>query len=146
MFEWQRFFVFAIFAVVIGIVDFQSQKIPNVLLFILTGILLAADILGDFRSMPLRFMACLGAYGFFYAVYRLRGGLGFGDVKYAGVIGYYLGPYEVLNGLLCAVLLALAYCLLGRLIFHWEREKRFPFGPWLGCGAIAAGLFHWSVL
>jgi prepilin signal peptidase PulO-like enzyme (type II secretory pathway) len=124
-------------------VDFRRQKIPDILLLILAGLLVVADFIWNRSTIPYKLVAGLGAYGLFYAVYRLRGGLGYGDVKYAGVIGYFLGPWYILFGLLFAVLLGLAYWSLGRMIFKWGREKRFPFGPWLGCGAMAAKLLSW---
>ena len=142
---WFRFTVFAVLGLCIAVVDFRTQKIPNVLLLAMLSALLAADLLGDFKMIPYRLLAGLGAYWLFYMVYRLRGGLGYGDVKYAGVIGYYLGPGLVINGLLYAVLLGLTYWCVGYLIFRWSKEQRFPFGPWLSCGAVAAGLLYQSM-
>ena len=146
MSEWVRFAVFAVSGICIGIMDFKTQKIPNILLLVLAGTLLAADVFLDAGAIPYKLLAGLGAYCLFYAVYRLRGGLGYGDVKYAGVIGYFLGPGRVLSGLLCAVLLGLASWCVGHFLFRWGKEQRFPFGPWLGCGAIAAKLLHWGIL
>ena len=145
MVEWIRFAVFTVFGLCIGIIDFRTKKIPNILLLALAGTLLAADIFLNPAAVPYRLLAGLAAYGLFYAVYRFRGGLGYGDVKYAGAIGYFLGPFRVLSGLLCAVLFGLAYWCAGRFLFRWSREQRFPFGPWLSCGAITAELLHWSM-
>jgi prepilin signal peptidase PulO-like enzyme (type II secretory pathway) len=142
--ELIRFFIFTSLAFCIGIVDFKIQKIPNIFLLLLAGALIGTDILWNFKAIPYSLLSGLCAYGLFYLVYMVRGGLGYGDVKYAGVIGYYLGPFQVINGLLYAVLLGLSYWFLGNLIHHWGKEKRFPLGPWLGCGAVAARLLHWG--
>jgi len=146
MIEWLRFLVFAIFGFCIGIVDFKTQKIPNLFLFALAGVLIGCDFLWNPDAIPISLLSGLGAYGLFYAVYRIRGGLGYGDVKYAGIIGYFLGPGLVIYGLLCAVLLGLVYWCAGYLIFRWGKEKRFPFGPWLSCGAVAAKLVYRCIL
>ena len=140
--EWLRFSVFAALSLCIGIVDFKTRRIPNTLLLAILGLLLSVDFLEGFAVIPYYLIAGICAYGLFYMVYRLKGGLGYGDVKYAGVIGYFLGPERVISGLLYAVLLGLAYWCAGSLIFRWGKKQRVPFGPWLGCGAVAAGLLH----
>jgi prepilin signal peptidase PulO-like enzyme (type II secretory pathway) len=87
--------------------------------------------------MPARVMTALGAFIFFLMVFQFRGGLGFGDVKYAGVLGYVLGPRSIVSGMLYGVVLALAFWGAGKVLFGWDRRKRIAFGPWLSCGAMA---------
>ena len=145
MFDWVKLLIFVFFALLIAIMDFKTQRIPNILLLMLAGAVLIADLIWDLEAIPLRLLTAIGAFGLFYIVYRLKGGLGFGDVKFAGVIGYYLGPYRVIAGLLLAVLFGLIYFGFGHYLFRWGKEKRFPFGPWLAFGAVAARLFHWSL-
>ena len=146
MAEWLRFFFFAVSGLCIAIVDFRVKRIPNILLLVLAGALLCIDFLLEKDAMPYRLLTGFGAYLLFYSVYRFRGGLGFGDVKFAGVIGYFLGPWCVINGLLYGVLLGLMYWFFGNLIFHWGKGHRFAFGPWLSCGAVAAALVHQGTL
>lgn len=135
-----RFMIFAVFAVVIAVVDLRCFRIPDLILVILAVILLAVDIYGERGVIPFRLAAGISAFGLFYGVYRFRGGLGFGDVKYAGVIGYFLGPGRVIIGLLCAILLGTAVWIAGRVVLRWSRTTRFPFGPWLSAGALLAAL------
>jgi len=142
MVEWIRFAVFAVCGFFIGLIDFKTYRIPNALLFTQAGILISIDVLTDIKAISYRLLAFIFSIGLFYFVFRLKGGLGFGDVKYAGVAGYYLGLRLVLAGLLCAVLLGLVHWCIGRLVFRWGRDKRFPLGPWLCCGAMAADLFY----
>ena len=146
MIGWLRFTVFAAFVIYIGVVDLRIQKIPNVLLFLLAGMLICIDIIFNLKEIPLRFLAAFGSFGLFYAVSRFKGGLGFGDVKYAGVIGYFLGPKLVIAGLLCAVILGMLFWAFGHLLFRWSKDKRLPFAPCLGCGALAVSLFHRGLL
>jgi len=145
-----RFSVFTFFALLIGIVDFLKQKIPDILLLILLSALVTIDYLSPLTgaaSPPvIRALTAVIIFGLFCAVYHIRGGLGFGDVKYAAVIAYFLGPFKILPGLLLAVFSGLIYWGFGHFIFGWKKEKRFAFGPWLGLGAIIAGLIKWSVV
>ena len=74
-----------------------------------------------------------------------RGGLGRGDVKFAGALGFWLGPERRLLCLGAAFLAggAAAFVLLccGRA----GRQRVLPFGPFLGGGAWAA-FFHGAPL
>ena len=142
MIEWGQFIVFLTFGICIAVTDFRKKKIPNIFLLFLAIILIFTDLLHDPGLMPLKLLSGIGALGLFYIVFRWKGGLGFGDVKYAGVIGYYLGPERVIAGLLCACFLGLLYWFAGHLIFKWSNKNRIPFGPWLGCGTAAAVLIY----
>jgi leader peptidase (prepilin peptidase)/N-methyltransferase len=127
-------------------VDFKTHRIPNLFLLVLSAALFGIDILFNHKFITVNLLAGACAFGFFYIVFWLHGGLGYGDVKYSGVIGYFLGPELIAQGLLYAVMLGLAWWCLGRLIFRWGIKRRFPFGPWLGCGAVAAILIHGELL
>ena len=144
--EWIRFIVFGIFALFIGIIDLKTLKIPNYLLISMAFSLLLFDFLWNFSLIPLYLLSGLGAFGLFFAVFWLRGGLGFGDVKYAALIGYFLGPRQFITGLLCAVILGMVYWCIGYTFLQWTSIKRFPFGPWLSCGAIISGIFYRRML
>ena len=60
--------------------------------------------------------------------------MGFGDVKWMGLLGATLGPIPVLFAFLLA-------CLLGSIVGIWLRLRRgasyIPFGPFLSAGALA---------
>lgn len=86
--EMIQFLVFLTFGICIAISDFRAQKIPNIFLLFLASILIFTDLLYAPSLIPLKVLTGLGAFGLFYLVFRWKGGLGFGDVKYAGVIGY----------------------------------------------------------
>ena len=145
MAKWVYFAVFFISSLCIAVIDFRTKKIPNILLIVLVGILFCIDLLLEIGVIPYKALAALGAYILFYTVYRFKGGLGYGDVKYAGVIGYFLGHWYVLSGLLCAVLFGLGYWFIGNLIFRWGKAYKFSFGPFLSCGAIVVALFRMRV-
>jgi prepilin signal peptidase PulO-like enzyme (type II secretory pathway) len=138
---WLRFTIFTSVSMLIAIIDFKTHKIPNNLLIVLIFDLLLLDLIFNPGSIPLNLISGAGAYILFYSVFRFREGLGFGDVKYAAIIGYFLGIHNVILGLLIAVITGIVFWCAGRLLFNWAKDRRFAFGPWLGCGAIAAGFF-----
>ncbi len=71
-----------------------------------------------------------------YGYYKWRGvdGLGFGDVKLAGAIGVWTGPW----GLLYVILIACWGTIAWWLLFSRRQDARLPFGAALAFGAFAA--------
>jgi Flp pilus assembly protein protease CpaA len=130
--------LFCLFALPISIADVRSYRIPDRLLAPFLVSLLLFDGFFERDLMFARVMTALGTFLFFLIIFRFRGGLGFGDVKYAGVLGYVLGPRSIVSGMLYGVVLALAFWWVGNVVFGWDRRKRIAFGPWLSCGAAAA--------
>lgn len=67
-----------------------------------------------------------------------RGGMGMGDIKLAGLVGFYLGWEKALLGIFMA---AVAGALTGGILLAGGRLKRkqpFPFAPFLAGGALVA--------
>ena len=61
-------------------------------------------------------------------------GMGMGDVKLAGVAGFYL-EWDVFWGLYIAILLAGLFSIAGLLLGRLKRSSQVPFAPFLGLGA-----------
>ena len=79
---------------------------------------------------PLAALLCAGAFGVIHVVGR--GGLGFGDVKLAGIIGaatVTVSWAAVFYALVAAGVLAIAWAAA-------RRASRLAFGPWLALGAV----------
>jgi prepilin signal peptidase PulO-like enzyme (type II secretory pathway) len=148
MLSLARIIIFLIGAVLIAVIDLRSRRIPDILLLLCGAALVVYDLLFAPSAMPRYALAACGSFIFFLIVYRLRGGLGLGDVKYAALIGYFLGIPRIMGGLLLASLAALAVWLVGHFFCGWKKEMRLPFAPFLGAGAGAAALLPdpWSLL
>jgi leader peptidase (prepilin peptidase)/N-methyltransferase len=69
--------------------------------------------------------------------------MGFGDVKFMGMIGGFLGWKGVIIGLLLACVLG---ALLGILIKFSTKESYIPFGPFLSLGALITLLYREEVV
>ena len=126
-------------------IDAREHRLPNSLVAVsflggLIGFCLVAFVYGDLRILAMAtagsLLASLG-----YLVIHLIGGMGMGDVKYAAVVGLYLGSlgwtYIYVGSLIsfaCAGLWVLP------LIFGSRRSRNVPFGPFMALGVLAAGL------
>jgi leader peptidase (prepilin peptidase) / N-methyltransferase len=138
--------------VALGGIDLEHRRLPNVLTlpsYIIGGALLAVAVLveaGDTWGTYLRALLGMVVLFAFYFVLALiyPAGMGFGDVKLAGVLGLYLGwlgwgPVVVgaFLGFLLGALVGLALMATRRI----GRKSRIPFGPFMLVGALLAVLF-----
>jgi prepilin signal peptidase PulO-like enzyme (type II secretory pathway) len=97
-------------------------------------------LLGDvfMKSVQLYGNLSAGIISFliFYAVFMLSGGIGFGDVKLAGLLGYAVGLDNMLSMCLVAALFCMLVYIPGIYIFRWNRMTKLPFAPFLSAGAV----------
>lgn len=134
-------------SVALAMIDIDVHRLPNALVLPSYGVaavllLLAAALTGEWASL---LRAGLGGAALF-AVYFLLAfiypaGMGFGDVKLAGVLGIYLGWLGwgvllvggflgfLLGGVMGAALMA---------VNKAGRKSKIPFGPFMLAGALIA--------
>jgi leader peptidase (prepilin peptidase) / N-methyltransferase len=126
-------------ALVVTVTDLRSRLIPDLpLLIALTAALTVCGI-DDSGSIAGRLLAGAAAGGFLLAAALVRpDGMGFGDVKLAGVLGVYLGARVIEAMVVAFAAGALAGVVL--LVRHgWEaRRLTIAFGPFLALGALVA--------
>lgn len=140
----------------LALIDLATHRLPNVLVLpaypVLAALLTAASWATDDWSALLR--AAIGGavlWGLYALLMVLKpGGMGFGDVKLAGVLGAglgWLGWGTLAVGAFAAFLLgglfAIGLVLLGRA----GRKSKVPFGPWMVLGAavgFAVGEQAWA--
>ncbi|HXX91690.1 MAG TPA: A24 family peptidase [Acidimicrobiales bacterium] len=152
--------VFAAGLIAISAVDLEHMRIPNRILYptlLSTAVLLTVASAVDDRWGSLARGAIAGAAGFgaFFVVHLVvPKGMGFGDVRLAGLVGLGAGWLGLGHGFVAfatAFLLG-AFIGLGVMIATGGgRKTKIPFGPFLAAGAlvavlwggpVAAGLFH----
>ncbi|MGB4441712.1 MAG: prepilin peptidase [Coriobacteriia bacterium] len=102
----------------------ESGPLASPIVSALIGILLGAGLSGGIAA----------AYG------ALRGkqGLGMGDVKLLGAMGFFLGPYTLLSLFIGSFLGMVVGLVTAR--GKSLREARIPFGPWLAAGGLITAL------
>ena len=149
------FLLLAALAVALSGIDLDTHRLPNPLVFTgyLAGapLLVAASLLGSADPTDALTRAAIGGVGMFAlhfaAMLAYPGGMGFGDVKLAGVTGMYLawlgwGPLAV--GVMASYLIG---AVAGLVAGKGRRGHGIPFGPCMFAGVavgVAAGEPVWA--
>jgi leader peptidase (prepilin peptidase)/N-methyltransferase len=138
--------------IVVFFIDLEHFIIPNVVVLPVAAVGLAAMIAisltttdPDFPSWWV-FPLCGAASSafFFIIVLAYPRGMGMGDVKLAGMLGFFLGQTVAVGlflGFLLGAVVGIALIATGRK----GRKSRVPFGPFLAVGALVA-LFYGNQL
>ena len=126
-------------AAVVTVSDLRSRTIPDAALLAALGLAGPVCLLTDPSGLPERLLAAAGAAGFLLAAAVARpDGMGLGDVKLAGVLGFYLGA-RVIESLLVAFGAGSLAGLMVLARHGWAgRRRTIPFAPFLALGALAA--------
>lgn len=138
------FLYLAAISVTLALIDLDTRTLPNSV--VLPSYLVASVLLGT--SLALRgdvehlISAAAGAVALFcfYLVLALvrPGGMGYGDVKLAGVLGLYLGSLgwaQLAIGAFAAFVLGGVFGVVLVLVHKATRASGIPFGPWMLAGA-----------
>jgi leader peptidase (prepilin peptidase)/N-methyltransferase len=137
----------AAIGVALSLIDLDVKRLPNVIVlpsYLVAGVLLGvAAATSHDAGRPLRALVGMAAYYGLFLLLRLiyPKGMGFGDVKLAGVLGLYLGwlGYDVLFvGYLAGAILGGVVgigLILGK---RAGRKTTVPYGPFMVAGALVA--------
>ncbi|MGH9045493.1 MAG: prepilin peptidase [Acidimicrobiales bacterium] len=130
--------------VAVSIADLRLGIIPRIMLYPAFGLCLAGLVGASWaegRWFSLVWAVAGGAiaFGVFFALWWFfPNGIGYGDVRLAGVLGAslgWLGPGELYVGFLAAFLLGTAFGAAVMVVRRSGRGTRFAFGPSLAAGA-----------
>jgi len=143
-------------SIVLTLVDLDTHRLPNAVVLpaypVLVVLLGASSALtGDWAAFVRALTGMVGlGVGYLALALAVPGGMGFGDVKLAGVLGFalaYLGWGPLAVGAFGAFLLGGMFAV-GLLLTHRAgRKNGIPFGPWMLGGAwigIAVGAPVWA--
>jgi leader peptidase (prepilin peptidase)/N-methyltransferase len=134
-------------SVALALIDVDVQRLPNVIVLpsYLVGALLllpAAVAGGDWRHAARGLAAMAALWALYFAIaFAYPGGMGFGDVKLAGLLGLYLGWLgwsSVLVGAFAGFLLGGLTGVALLLTRRAGRKSAIPFGPYMLAGAMLA--------
>lgn len=133
------------FLVVLSAIDIDTTTLPRRLIYLcsaLGAVLLLIATAVDDSWHRLRW-AAIGAFGTYVAFRALhaaaRGGLGYGDVRLAAMLGGYLGwrgMAYVPVGIFAGFVLGAAVGVVLLLAQRASRRTALPFGPFLAAGAL----------
>ncbi len=140
---------FLVMGVRLSIIDIREHRLPNRIVFpsyVIGALLLsgAAAAAGEwFRLVPIAAGAAILWVAYFMLRVIYPAGMGYGDVKLAGVLGLYLGYCSwghLLWGSFAAFLLGGLWGVVILLSRRGDRKSDMPFGPFMIVGAAAAML------
>ena len=131
----------------IALIDLRHQIIPNKLTYpatlVFAPVIVLAWLIGDAADPVKAVIGFLAFGGGIFLVASVSGGMGFGDVKLAALIGLVLGSL----GLRFVGVSAGATIVLGgvggllALTMGRGMKSKIPYGPYLAAGAVVAGLW-----
>lgn len=134
----------AALSITLSLIDIDVHRLPNAIVLpaypVAAALLfLASAVYADWAALgrSATGAAVLFLFYLMLAVITPRG-MGFGDVKLAGVLGLYLGWFgwgELVVGAFAAFLLGGGYALLLLVSRRATRGSGLPFGPWMLIGA-----------
>jgi len=136
--------------VAISAIDVEHMRIPSAIVY--TTVALGAPLLVLASAGTHRWSALLGAliggaaaFAAFFALFvAVPKGIGFGDVRLAGLCGAFLGWIgyrEVIAGFLLSFILAGVPAVVLLAMRKVQRRTQIPFGPFLAAGTVITVLF-----
>jgi leader peptidase (prepilin peptidase)/N-methyltransferase len=145
--ELPAFLFLGALGVALAVIDLDVKRLPNALTLpaypVVVALLGAASWAGPGAWPLLRGAVGMTALLALYFLLCLAGGMGLGDVKLAGILGFALG-WLGWGPLLVGTFLAFGYgavVSIGLLLARRAgRKTRIPFGPYMVAGALTAVL------
>jgi len=148
--ELPAFLYLGAIGVALALIDLDTKRLPNVIvlpsyvvgLVLLTAAAVVSDQYDDLLRAVLGMAALYSLYFLLALIYPA--GMGFGDVKLAGVLGLYLGWLgwaEVVSGGFLGFLFGGVIGLGLMAARRAGRKSQIPFGPFMLAGAFVAILW-----
>jgi leader peptidase (prepilin peptidase) / N-methyltransferase len=134
--------------IVIFFADLKYEIIPDKIVLSATTVSVLYLVFYNQNEILFHLFSALGACLFFLALFiGTKGkGMGFGDVKFAFLMGLILGYPSIIIGLYIAFLTG---AIVGCIIVLWRRKKIFgtliPFGPFLVTGTYIALFWGYEI-
>lgn len=142
--------------VALALIDLDTRRLPNAIVlpsYLVAAVLLAGAALaaGEWEPLPRAAAGGAALWAFYFLMALVYpAGMGFGDVKLAGVLGIYLGWVgwgALAIGAFAAFLLGGLFSIGLLVARRATRKSAVPFGPWMILGAaigIASGEAVWA--
>ncbi|WP_369824066.1 A24 family peptidase [Frondihabitans sp. PAMC 28766] len=142
--ELVAFLYLAAISVALGIIDTEHHRLPNRIVVpsyaVAVSLLGASSLLtGDIAGFVRTLIGGAALFVFYFGIaFAYPKGMGFGDVKLAGVLGLYLaflGWGPLLVGAFAAFLVGGVFAIVLIALRRVGRKGGIPFGPWMLVGA-----------
>ncbi|MCS0498628.1 prepilin peptidase [Protaetiibacter mangrovi] len=142
--ELVAFLVLAAVSIALSAIDVELRRLPNsiVLTAFIAGVVLlvpAVILLGRPELLISAVVGGAGSFAFYLLLALIgRGGMGMGDVKLAGVLGFYLGALgwaQLAVGVGAAFAVGAIAGAITLIVRRSLADRSLPFGPWMFLGA-----------
>lgn len=142
--ELVAFVYLAAITIALALIDLDVFRLPNAIVlpsYLVGGALLGVSALldGEGTSALTALIGAASLFAFYFLIaFVYPAGMGFGDVKLAGVLGLFLGWVgwgALAVGAFTAFVLGGIFGVALLLVRRAGRKSRIPFGPWMLAGA-----------
>ncbi len=122
--------------------DIIYKLLPNKILILQLGLAIILKLIDFYRYKNLRLLVsgAIGSiisFGFLYASAIIKpGAIGWGDVKLAGVMGFYLGYPAAVTALGLGLFTAAIFCAVSALLGYLKMSDTVPLGAFLSLGTV----------
>ncbi|MCR2820548.1 prepilin peptidase [Lederbergia panacisoli] len=143
IFAWTLISLF----IIIFITDIKYMLIPNrILLFFIPLFLIERIILPLEPWWDSLLGAAIGFSLLLMIAVISKGGMGGGDIKLFGVIGFALGSKLVLLSFFAASVFGGIFGVIGMALGYFKKGESIPFGPFIGIGTLVVYFYHQHIL
>ena len=135
---------FAVIALLIlaAIIDVREYRIPDKLVVVGAVVGLTFSLFDPPRGFLNSLIGGVAAGIVLLLIYYItKGGLGLGDVKLFGCVGFYLGIESTVSAMLIAAVLSGLFSLVLICINRDNKKREIPFAPFILAGTLAAIMF-----
>jgi len=138
---------FAVVGIALAVIDIDCKRLPNFLVvpsypIVFACLAVGSVVTGDWSALLRAAIGAAVLFGFYFVLALIYpAGMGFGDVKLAGVIGAVLAYLSYGLLLVGAFLAFLVAALVGLIILVTRRGRigtTIPFGPYMIAAAVVA--------
>ncbi|MFC4242435.1 prepilin peptidase [Gryllotalpicola reticulitermitis] len=142
--ELVAFLYLAAVSVALALIDLDTHTLPNRIVgpsYLVGGVLLGAAsvITRNWSGLVTMFAGAAALFALYFIVAMISPrGMGFGDVKLAGVLGLYLahlGLAQLVVGAFSAFVFGGLFAIVLVIARRAGRKSGIPFGPWMLVGA-----------
>jgi prepilin signal peptidase PulO-like enzyme (type II secretory pathway) len=118
--------------IIISAVDITIRKVPNeMLLFTLIIGIVFVFVNNQVNSINLNIIGFVVGFIMFFLPTMIGKGAGWGDVKYAAVVGFCLGIYDFLTAVIIMTLILLVYTAYIMITGKGNLKTKIALGPFL---------------
>lgn len=138
--------------IVIGVIDYKHTIIPNgLIIFGFTAGFIYRFILPLFLKTQILWLdSILGLLiggGFFLLVAIIfSGGMGGGDIKLMGMLGFFLGAKKIIMVIFLSFFIGALFALPLLILKKKGRKEMIPFGPFIALSALITMLYYHELL